>query len=154
MYHITKLSQASQTLIADISGSNKSRALPVSITLARLLANRLPLPTSEVECIDTFYNAQHAVAALTRLSSLNELLLLDTATIVDLIKRFYRLRYQQVCPQDHVLMRPQTAVLDFFRVTKSVDETTITCIYENATYIMELTTRFIDLLNELKEETV
>lgn len=152
MYAITKLSSKSQTLISEITAGNKSRALPVSIALARLIANKLALPTSEVECIDNFFNTQHSVVVQARLSILNDIILLDLTTVLDLIKRFYAFRYLQISSPKHVLLKPDSAVLDFFRITRSFDIATLEAIQNNATLITELTTRFIDLIDELKED--
>lgn len=149
-YNITKLPQNTQTFIAGLSSMNKSRQLPVSIALARLIANHLPLPSAEVECIETLYNTQHAVEVQLQLGSLNELILIDIDTVNELIKKFYSFRYNNVYSCDHLLLRRETAVLDFFKVTKYFDEVSIKCIDENHSYIAELTLRFIELFECLK----
>lgn len=153
MFPITKLSARSQQLVTDISGNNKSRSLPVSIVLARLVAIGLPLPSAKVECINAFFNTQLSIEVQSKLSTLNELLLLDIDSIIDLVKKFYGFRYEQVYGQQHVLLRPETAALDFFRVSKYFDEATLNAIGGQSTMITDLTTRFIDLLAELTDQS-
>lgn len=153
MFNITKASSKSQAFIAELSQQNKSRSLPVSIALARLIAIKLPLPTAEVECINAFYNTQSAVQSHSLISQLNDIVILDVDTVKELVKRYYMYRYQQVYMQEHVLLRSEHALVDFFKISKVFDDATLEAIGGNHVLITECTTRFIDLLQEIGHES-
>ena len=151
MFNITKASSKSQAFIAELAQSNKSRSVPVSIALSRLIAIRQPLPSAEVECINSFYNTQVAIVVHNVISQINDIVLLDVDTVKELSKRYYAYRYQQVYGQDHVLLRCEHAIVDFFKISKVFDDATLQALAENPTLITEVTTRFIELLKEINE---
>lgn len=149
MYVITKLSPKSQQFIAEINAQNKGKQLPVTISLARLIAYDLPLPTAKVEDIQGFLNTQHGVDVRLRLGQLNEILFIDHDAVMDYVHRFYGFRYNQIDTPKTLLLKPETAVLDLFRIRRSFDDTSLTCIQENSDYISRLTNCFIQLLTDI-----
>lgn len=151
MYAITKLSSKSQLFISELNGQNKGKQLPVTITLARLIAYELPLPTAEVEDVNSFLRTQHGVDVQMRINALNEILFLDTAAVTEYINKFYTVRYAHLCSRSRLLLKPATAVLDLFKITHSFDEASLACIQDNADYINRLTNGFIQLLEDLKQ---
>lgn len=150
MYQYTKVSNKTQLFISQISSENKSRTLPVTIALSRLLAYKLPLPSAPVDCIDSFFNTQIAVDVTMNVNVLNELMFIDADAVMEYIRKFYTYRYNQVNPSLHLLLKPETAVYDMFKITKSFSADVLTEISASANYINELTNRFIDLLSELE----
>lgn len=150
MYQFTKLTAKTQLFITQITSENKSKQLPVSIALSRLIAYQLPMPSNEVESIDNFFNTQLAVDVYGQVNQLNELLFLDVDAVIEYIRKFYAFRYSYMNPGLHLLIKPEQAVYDFFKITKCFCLETLKEIEQNGSYIAELTNRFIDLLNELK----
>ena len=149
MHTYIKLSSKSQLLISELNSQNKGKQLPVTIALARLMAYALPLPTAEVEDIVGFLKTQHGVDVQMQLTQLNEVLFIDTPAVSDYITKFYTVRYAQVCSCKHVLLKPATAVLDLFKITRSFDAASLACIEAHADYINRLTNGFIQLLDDL-----
>ncbi len=149
MYAITKISSKTQLFISELNSQNKGKQLPVTIAIARLIAYELPLPSTEVDDINGFLKTQHGVDVQMRLNGINEILFLDTVGVMEYISKFYAVRYAQVSTCSHLLLKPATAVLDLFKITRSFDEVSLTCIQDNADYINRLTNGFIQLLADL-----
>ena len=129
MYAITKLSQESQAFLNHLSMSGKAQSLHSSIAIAKALSNSLPVPSSEVDNIEMHYRSTHLLSVQKQLSDLNELIVVDTATILLYTQRFYQLRYQQVVPNKTICcLKSETAVQDFFGLTSFIDEATLAAI--------------------------
>ena len=151
MYNITNLSKESHSFISELSLSNKTRTLPVSIAIARILSNELILPSSPVENIQLFYNTQVKVDLICGLSELNEIFIVNTKDIEDLVFNFYLLRYNSVYPCSHIIaLSKETAIVDFFKISKVLDKATLACIEENCIYITGTVTKLLRLIEDLK----
>lgn len=153
MYQILTLSSDSQKFISELTSGNKTRTLPVSIAIARVIANEVILPSTEVDNITTFFNVQAGIDCSKYVSDINEILPIDSQCIMDLIVKFYNYRYNSAYPCSHILaVKKETAIVDFFRISKVFDETTLDVIKENCVQLTELVAKFLKLITELKNK--
>jgi len=151
MYQITQLKPDSIKFVSEINTSNRSRSLAMSITVAKLLANSISLPTTEVDNLQLYYNTQSRLELEEKLYKLNELIVLDVKTISDLVMKFYQFRYNSLYPCCNVLaVKQETALVDFFRISKVFEQSIIDCINQDYMYITEMTTKLLRLFEDLK----
>jgi len=148
-YELTKLSNQSQMYIGFISSNLQSRSKAVSLAIARVLASKLTLP-SEATDITAFYNTQHRITVEGLINRLNSLVVLDVNTVLDYTKKFYQFRYEALYPSQHVLaINKESAVCDFFKISKMFDCAVLDVIKNEGTIITEANMRFTQILNEL-----
>lgn len=151
MYNITKLSKPSQDFISQLTLGNRSKALETSIALARVLAYGLAIPSSPVEDVAGFFRSQHKVQLLGVVGLINELTILDLEAVVVCAERFYTLRYQAAFGDCYVMaLKKETAIVDFFKISKIFDPVTIQCIEDNSLAITSMVNKFKTIVDELK----
>lgn len=148
-YELTKLSQQSQMYLGFIISNQVSRSKAISLVVARILASDLQLPEECADC-GMFYNTQHRISVEHKLNRLNNLVILDVQTVLDYTKKFYQFRYESMYPSAHFLaVSKESAVLDFFKISKIFDCETIKVIEENYVTINEGNMRFKQIISEL-----
>lgn len=148
-YELTKLSQQSQMYLGFIISNQVSRSKAISLVVARILASDLQLPEECADC-GMFYNTQHRISVEHKLNRLNNLVILDVQTVLDYTKKFYQFRYESMYPSAHLLaVSKESAVLDFFKISKIFDCETIKVIEENYVTINEGNMRFKQIISEL-----
>lgn len=151
MFQITKLSEDSQKLISLLMTTNRSRSDATSLALGRLLALQLPMPSMAVEDSEAYFNETVRQQLEYEIADINELIVLNKDRVLDIAKRFFLFRYRTVfSPASVLLFCKETAVESFFGLTQSFDEVTFTTIREESMTIMDLTTKFIRFLDDLK----
>lgn len=76
--------------------SGLDRGVIICSSIARAIAQSLPLPTSPVGEFHSHYTLTHGNTVSTLVSEFNETLVIDTRMVMDLTFKFYKLRYD-VC---------------------------------------------------------
>ena len=151
MFQITKLSEDSQKLISLLMTSNKSRCDVTSLAWGRLLALDLPLPSMAVEDCEEYFNANLCQQVEYDIADINELIALNKDRVLDIVRRFFLFRYRTVfTPAPVLLFNKELAVEGFFGLTQYFDECTFKVICDESMLLMELTTKFIRFLDDLK----
>jgi hypothetical protein len=154
MFSITKLDSTSQGFISELSSSNASRNYVSSLCLAKALTHCSLLPTTPVDDVNAFYRTHVQVEIERKVNGINELLVLDTATVIDLSMKFYMLRYTTAHPKCHVFtFNKDTALEDFFGISRIFDAVTIKTIKENSDILSYRINRFSSMLEQLFETT-
>lgn len=90
---ITLLDARSQAFINKLVSAGRSTKDEVSLGLARYLAYSVSLPSEEVQDIEAFYRLNHYGNIITAVSTINELVLLDTDRVFELTRSLYAFRY-------------------------------------------------------------
>lgn len=151
MYLITKLSQTTVNYMNGLGSTNASRSVPVTLSVARVIADSLSLPSSKVDSIHEFYSDSFLQEVNVTVSMINEIVVIDTNGVLDLVEKLYQARYSvafgDVLP---FLRSAETAVLDFFGISKTVEDGMSKVIAENAALINEAVLRFKQLIAEAK----
>lgn len=151
-YYNTKLTSKSQMYLSALTSSNRSRSKEVSIAIARIVSNRFSIPVG-VQDITAYYNTQVRLELEAMVNSLNNLVVLDIQSILDYSAKFYNFRYLSACPSVHILaVNNQTAVVDFFSISRIFDEAFLKILSEHAVCITEATLRFSDILEEIADK--
>jgi hypothetical protein len=154
MFSITKLDSTSQGFISELSSSNASRNYVSSLCLAKALTHCCLLPATPVEDINAFYRTHVQVEIERKVNGVNELLVLDTTTVIDLCMKFYMLRYTTAHPKCHVFtFNKETSLEDFFGISRVFDAVTIKTIKENSDILSYRINRFSSMLQQLFETT-
>ena len=153
MFQITKLSKDSRDFISELSLVGRSKELQTSLAVARVLANDLPIPSTPVESIVSFYGFQCKVQVESILNTINEICLLDVSTVLDYTAKFYKLRYDACHPNKTVLaLNKETAVVDFFGISSVIDASAIKTISEDPVKMTDLINKFVNIKQELKTQ--
>lgn len=151
MLQITKLSSISQNFIASLALNNKSRTIAVSIALSRVLSDRFSMPSVPVENVVLYFKTQNQLELDSMVSQLNELVALDISTVINYTIKFYQYRYHSVYPTFNIIaLNKETAIVDFFNISKYFDKGAIEVIQDGPLYITEVANKFRDVLSELK----
>jgi hypothetical protein len=157
MYSITKLKKESQDFIMSLTTGNKSRSVTTSIALGKVIADRLSLPSGEVENIAAYYRTSSTADFNSLLSEINELVILDITAVTDYAAKFYMNRYYNAFPAPvTIALKPETAVTDFFSIGRSFDKCTLDTIQEHCVCLTDQVSKFKILIGELRgsEEVV
>ena len=116
-----------RTWINYMSMANRGRDDACCLGIAKVLADYFPLPAGAVEDINAYFSANVQIPMTSKLSELNELLLIDNDTIVDLAKRLYVTRYNIAYPSRSILFLTKptpesvgTVGLKFFGLDKAI----------------------------------
>lgn len=151
MFAITRLSKNSQDFLATINQGNKSRSPAASVALARILTASICLPSAPVEDPVNYYRVQCQLEIEQIVNQLNELIVLDRATIADFCMKFYQYRYASVHPANHVFaFNKGTAIEDFFSISRSFDQATLNIIRDDPMAIAGYVNNFARMISELK----
>lgn len=153
MFQITKLSPASANFLAQLSLSGKSRSTQASIALGRVLADSLSIPSTPVDSIVTIYNTQYRLQVEEIISSINEICLLDVKQVLDFTLKFYTYRYNICNPEKIILaFNKETAIVDFFKISKVIDNESIKVICEDPIGMTDLVNKLSLVLEEFSKE--
>jgi hypothetical protein len=147
---LTKLDKNTSEFISLLVTKSDQKSKLVSISLAKALSDKLPLPISTVECIDIHFSANYKVQTSETIAIINELIPLNKEEVLDYAKRFYKFRYNQVYITSIVpYINKDTAVEDFFGISKVFSEDFIVTVKEQNSIITSYINRFNDLLCKL-----
>lgn len=76
--------------------TNLDRQTIISTCIARAISLLLPIPSSPVEQIQSHYTLTHHSTVMQLVSEFNECIIINVVTTMDLVYKFYELRYN-VC---------------------------------------------------------
>jgi len=151
MSYITKLSKASQDFISNLAMTGKSRSLETSLALARVLANSMSVPSTPVESPVIYFKTTYQISIEEQLSNINEIVVLDIQTILDYALKFFQFKYFTVHSDSHVLaLNCETAIVDFFKISKVFDQEALKAIQENCSFITNAVNNFNRVIDEIK----
>ena len=102
---------------AEIQFSDSDRMQFIIANVSRGIAQTLPLPTSPVDVLHTFYANSFDAQINTVINEVNEQLPINTRECRDMVFKFYKLRYEMVFNPfmfSHVLMPMAAALPEYF----------------------------------------
>lgn len=151
MFAITKLSPKSQDFLSIMTQNNKSRSLLASIAVAKALTFDTSLPSAPVDDVLQYFRTQNLIQIESFVNDVNELMVLDVKTVLDLAFKFYQQRYMSAYPSARVFsFNKGTGVVDFFGISRSIDEATLKAIEEDPGTLAVYTNNFASMMEELK----
>lgn len=151
MFAITKLSAQSQDFVSMMTQGAKSRTLQSSLALAKVLSTNLCVPSAPVDDIAQYFRTQCQIDVEATVNCVNEIMVVDVKTVMDFVGKFYRLRYCMAHPSCHVFaFSKETAVEDFFGITREFDVASLTAIKEAPSDLSAYVNHFKKMVEELK----
>lgn len=76
--------------------SDTNKQLYAGFTLAQSIAYHLPLPTSPVDSVRSYFNQVHSHSVNTAISAFNESFVIDVGSVQAMVKSLYTMRYDLV----------------------------------------------------------
>lgn len=153
MFAITKLGPQSQSFVTEMASLNASRNMVSTLALARALTLCSNLPSTPVEDIDAFFRTHVQPELEVTLSAVNELMVVDVKAVAEYAFKFYKVRYSAAHPQCNVFsFACDTAVEDFFNISRSVDAAAISVIRCEASTISVRLNKFVKLIEDLTKK--
>jgi hypothetical protein len=145
---ITILNQEQQLYVGRMNSKGKDLAFMISA--AKVISDSLSLPEEPISVIelDMYYNTTHGVCVSTTVDALNSLILIDIDALNLLTRNFYKLRVSYSQPFNSLLItNKDSAVLDFFNISRYISPIILQCICEKNYEIMEHFIKLKGILN-------
>jgi hypothetical protein len=155
MFSITKLSQTDRSFLVSLANLGKSRSPEASVALARVLTHAMSIPSAPVDHPVLYYKNQNAIAIGTLIADINEMCVLDVKTVQDYCEKFFLYRYNACHPPLSVLaICPDTAVEDFFGVSKAMPREIIDIVKAQSAKICSYVNGFTSIVNTIKRDAL
>ena len=171
MYKTQVLDAESTSFINFLAGPRASK-LSALIAIAKALSDSLALPSGQLQIdmvgipldpakklneeqqtIRRFFRSNHEIALKEKLSSLNEVVVLDCEKIIDYVVRLYTARYYMVYPTGMIFcIKPETAVLDFFGLGIYLGAEEVKAISENGLELTRVYNGAVKFFARMSEE--
>lgn len=150
MWQYAKLSTARAAFVTAGTSASDMGTLLASAALAKVMADRLPLPSGPAEDIANYYAMTLSLDVAAEISQLNEICMIDAVKVRDLVKAFYSARYQIVYPKKYVFVKSKdSALMDIFGVRRFISDDVVKEISEKGTRFMYFYNEFACLVDEL-----
>ncbi len=149
---LLNLDKDAQAFILGLSNANLGRNKLTSIALARSLAYKLPILESGYngENASATFKLEHRIKVEQQLSAINELVVIDIPAVLALAESFYC--YSDCVAKGEsvvILTNKETAVLDFFKITKFFPNDVIEVISEDPAQLSKMCNSFASILKQL-----
>ena len=115
-----------------LSRGLRPRSLYASIAIAKAIADSLIIPSSEMGDVDIAYNSLCSIDAKSKLSPINEAVVLEVDVILEYIKRFWKVRYYTMFPKFPINgFNKETGLLSLFGLDYAIDIESVKAITDN-----------------------
>ena len=152
-YIIAKLSPSSRAFVDELINNSSGRQKPTCMALARTLAYQANLPNIDQENFASFYLSQTQPDLLERVYQINELAPIDIECVKAYLEKFFKFRYMNAYSGRAVFaFRKETAIVDFFGISRVLSPEDIAIIAENSELISTRVNSFRSMLEELKKD--
>lgn len=138
-----------QAHILYFNSEGRGKVSVTSVAIGRAIANRLSMPSGEVENIDIYFRSFLEIDVLRQVSHLNELFLIEVPEVLEFVSKFYKLRYSVLFPRKNVYCTNSvTALQDFIGVSQHLDQSTVELIQKNPTELMRVNNALQAIMND------
>ncbi len=150
MWQYAKLSTARAAFVTAGTAASEMGSLKASAALAKVIADRLPLPSGPAEDISNYYAMTLSLDVAAKISELGEICMIDSVKVRDLVKAFYSARYQIVYPKKYVFIRSKESTMtDIFGMSAFLSSNVVKEIIEQGNRFMYFYNEFSCLMDEL-----
>lgn len=150
MYNLSKLSPKNSNWLLGFSNGGNSRGIAASFAIAKVIADRLSVPSSPVDSIDAYYNMNCKLEVVSQLSQLHEISTVDKYLIESLVFKFINYYYSQIhCSCLVVAINPERAIADIFGIAKYFSEAELEEVKNNCVLVTEVYNNFTSIIREL-----
>lgn len=148
---LTKLDKDTSDFISTLINKGGYKCKIASLSLAKALSIDLALPADQVDDSGLYFSMTYKTEISEIISIINELISLDKEEILDLVKKFYSYKYNVVYKDDIVpYINKDTAVEDFFGISRVFDVQTLELIKENTSTINSYVNKFISIIQKVR----
>lgn len=149
---LTKLDNETTQFVAELVNQGNQKSKLVSLALAKAISSQLPAPSECSDHPDLDFSRQFKSMVTQKIVLVNELFLVDIDETLEIIKQFYVYRHNCIYSCDPIpYLHQDTAVLDFFGITKVFSPDTIKVIAENNSKLTCYVNKFCNILEKLKD---
>lgn len=137
-----------QRFINGISAKGTGKSLKCSIAIARSYVQKLEFPLTPIGQLQAkeYFDMNMRIEADQFLSKVNEIILIDRSTCLDLISRFYSYRLSVFfATSSPIRVRPSNGIIDFFCIDRHFDPQTLETINTSGEDMVELMHGFSSL---------
>lgn len=150
MYTITKLTKPSQDFVTQLINSGNSRQRLVSFAIAKAIADSLPMTAEAQNDPRQTFRLTLEIGVTTTLSKLNELVIVDSAAIIEYVRNLYIWRYRVAFdPMMVITTDANKAIAEFFSISSHIDQTTLEDLVNNSGLAMQTYNKMRTLYKEL-----
>lgn len=149
-FQMARLGSEQRDFLLSITQSGESRKTLVSVAIAKLITDKLALPGTETNNPVLYFNNQFGVEIYNALSNLNEVAPINVDEIRDLAAKLYVTRHNVAFPQATCYVRSNdSAVADFFRISRTIDDATLKAIAEGGKRLMVIYNNYVEIVTTL-----
>ena len=149
-FQLARLGSEQRDFLLSITQSGESRKTLVSVAIAKLITDKLALPGTETNNPVLYFNNQFGVEIYNALSNLNEVAPINVDEIRDLAAKLYVTRHNVAFPQATCYVRGNdSAVADFFRISRTIDDATLKTIDEGGKRLMVIYNNYSEIVRTL-----
>ncbi len=142
-------SKDAQDHILYFTNEGRGKAAVSTVAISRAIANRLSMPSGEVENIDNYFRTFLQIDTLRQVSRLNEMFLVEVQEVMEFVAKFYKLRYAVLFPRKNVYCTNSvTALQDFIGISQYLDQATVELIQKNPTELMRVNNALQAIMND------
>lgn len=142
-------SKDAQDHILYFTNEGRGKAVVSTVAIGRAIANRLSMPSGEVENIDNYFRTFLQIDTLRQVSRLNEMFLVEVQEVMEFVAKFYKLRYAVLFPRKNVYCTNSvTALQDFIGISQYLDQATVELIQKNPTELMRVNNALQAIMND------
>jgi len=129
----TKLSEKTMNYVGKMSTSRSLNSEALSIAAARVISSKLPLPTSLIEGLTSYYRSTHYFTVQDYIDNINSYIPLNVDQVRDYTIQFYKNRYDIAFmdPSRFIGFSKDTAISDFFGLSWAISKDLENIIIEN-----------------------
>ena len=150
MRNLSLLSQESRNSLNSILPINND---VVCIALAKVLADKMPLPTAPIDNVEELYTNIIKSSNFDIMWYIGEMLPLNYDMVEDNIRLFWKLRYELLHNSNYKLTIGKNA-LDFFGIGFILSPVSITVIEENSEVLCFVYNRFINIVKDIENRII
>ena len=150
LFPITKLSPTARTFVAEMANTNASTNPIVTLAIAKAISRLALLPSGEVENPTMFYKTSSYLNISEIVSTLNELFLIDSSTVLNYVERFFMVRYLAAHPKRFLsTLSADNIVADFLGASYALDKATCEQLGKDPLLLCRIHNEIVQLLEEL-----
>lgn len=149
MYNITKLSAASQTFLQNVRTGSREANKVIALGLARAIAYKLPLPSTPVESLISYFDLTCKPVSETQIAEINEILPLDIPIAKEYTLAVWTIRYRTLFPVSKAYDSVDCPVANFFGFGSAVSQEIVDMINKEPQKVNSYANGFTDVITDL-----
>ncbi len=148
---LTKIDKDTSDFISTLVNKGGYKCKIATLSFAKALSMDIPLPSSQVDDIGIHFSMHHKTAIVEIIAVVNELISLDKDEVLELVKKFYTYKYNTIHKDSIVpYINKDTAIEDFFGISRLFDKQTLELIKENNSTITSYVNSFLAIIEKTK----